>query len=90
MNSMYKIAFPSTCPYGSRVGSFGSNQCYVGTLKKVRSCDGVVNFVCHCSCDFGFYFSCFTLVAEHFSVPWSPTPEDASGNYIFNKWWCPK
>ena len=63
---------------------------YVCDLKRSRVFDGVVNFVCHCSCDFGFHFSCFTLVAEHFSVPWSPTPEDASGNYIFNKWWCPK
>ena len=42
-------------------GIFGSNQCYACTfLKRVRLCDGVVNFVCHYGSSLVFNF-----VASH-------------------------
>ena len=41
-------------------GIFGSNRCYVCTLKRVRQCDVVVNFVCYHISSLVFQLCCFT------------------------------
>ena len=81
-----QVHFHSFGPVGSRVGSLDPISLRARS-EKVASFAMVWWTSCVTTVSsFGFYFSCFTLVAEHFSVPWSPTLEDAWDN-VFYQWW---